>query len=155
MAGLPSSNYTPWGPYASEHMHYTQAIRLPNNRLVLSGQGGWSLPLISTSTHLPPAELLALPNLFPSSIDEEIDTAFANVDIALRDAGGKGWSQVYLVRTYSTDIPAQSEALVRNLKKWMPGHRAVWTQLGVKELGAKGMRVEVEVEAWDGEGVGS
>lgn len=31
---------------------------------------------------------------FPSDLREEIAQAFANVDIALKDAGGKGWSQV-------------------------------------------------------------
>lgn len=35
----------------------------------------------------------------------------------------------------------------------MPGHRAVWTEVGVKMLGVEEMRFEVEVEAWDGEGM--
>lgn len=55
--------------------------------------------------------------------------------------------------TYSTDIPAQHERIVENLRKWMPGHRAVWTEVGVKMLGVEEMRFEVEVEAWDGEGM--
>ena len=41
---------------------------------------------------------------------------------------------------------------MRNLRKWMPDHSAIWTELGVKELGADGMHFEVDVEAYDPEG---
>lgn len=39
--------------------------------------------------------------------------------------------------------------MVRNLKRWCgEGQRPVWTELGVTSLGAEGMRVEIEVEAY-------
>jgi enamine deaminase RidA (YjgF/YER057c/UK114 family) len=44
------------------------------------------------------------------------------------------------------------EHLVRNLKKWMPDHKPVWTAVGIKELGAEAMHIEIEVEAYDPEG---
>jgi enamine deaminase RidA (YjgF/YER057c/UK114 family) len=88
----------------------------------------------------------------PSNLSKEIDQAFANVEYNLKNAGGKGWSQVYKVVTYCTEIHQQQEDVVRNLKAWMPNHRAIWTTLGVKQLGADGMHFEIEVEAYDPEG---
>lgn len=84
---------------------------------------------------------------------EEIDQAFANCEHNLKHAGGQGFSQVYKVVTYSTDIQSQNEHIVRNLRKWMPGHAAIWTELGVKELGGgEQMHFEIDVEAFDPEG---
>ena len=88
----------------------------------------------------------------PEDINAEIDLAFANVEHNLKDAGGKGWSQVYKVVTYSTDVPSQQQRMVENAKKWMPDHAPVWTLLGVKQLGTDKMHFEVEVEAYDEEG---
>lgn len=88
----------------------------------------------------------------PEDINAEIDQAFANVDHNLKHAGGKGWSQVYRVVTYSTSIPEQSERIIYNLRKWMPDHCATWTELGVKELGLPTMHFEIDVEAYDEEG---
>jgi enamine deaminase RidA (YjgF/YER057c/UK114 family) len=51
-------------------------------------------------------------------------------------------------------MPVDEEAtgaMVKNLKEWCgPDHRPIWTELGVSSLGAEGMRVEIEVEAWVG-----
>lgn len=58
--------------------------------------------------------------------------------------------QVYKVVTYATDLQAAHERVVYNLKKWMPEQRPIWTELGVKELGLKEMRFEIDVEAYDG-----
>ena len=55
--------------------------------------------------------------------------------------------------TYSTDIGSAHEHIVRNLRKWMPGHKAIWTSLGVKALGGgEQMHFEIDVEAFDPEG---
>ena len=83
---------------------------------------------------------------------EEIDQAFENCDYNLKHAGGKGWSQVYRIVTYSTDIGAHHERVVENLRKWMPDHYAVWTELGVKQLGSDLMHFEIDVEAYDENG---
>lgn len=83
---------------------------------------------------------------------EEIDQAFSNVDYNLKNAGGKGWEQVYKVVTYSTDIRPQHHRIVENLRKWMPNHTAVWTEVGVAQLGLDDMHFEIEVEAFDEEG---
>ena len=83
---------------------------------------------------------------------EEIDQAFDNVDFNIKHAGGRGWSQVYRVVTYSTDMKSQHERIVENLRKWMPDHCSVWTEVGVKELGLETMHFEIEVEAYDEEG---
>lgn len=83
---------------------------------------------------------------------EEIDQAFENVDYNLKHAGGKGWSQVYRVVTYSIDIAPQHERIIENFRKWMPDHCPVWTELGVKQLGSDLMNIEIDVEAYDEEG---
>lgn len=83
----------------------------------------------------------------------QIDQAFANVDLNLKDAGGKGWSQVFRVNSYH--IPLNNEAMdamVRNFKKWMPDHQPLWTVVGVTRLGDDDMRVEIEVSAHDPDG---
>lgn len=93
---------------------------------------------------------------FPPDLNEEIDQAFRNVDICLRDAGGKGWSQVFRVTTYLLDIPSSHDRIVENYRKWMPQHCPIWTEIGVRQLGAPGMRIEIEVVAFEPHGaVGS
>lgn len=91
-------------------------------------------------------------NFIMDNLDDEIDQAFKNCDYNLKNAGGKGWSQVYKIVTYSTDIYSQHERIVHNLKKWMPEHTPIWTELGVNHLGLKEMNIEIDVEAYDEEG---
>lgn len=44
------------------------------------------------------------------------------------------------------------DAMVRNFAKWMPGHRPLWTCVGVAGLVEDDMWVEIEVSAHDAEG---
>jgi enamine deaminase RidA (YjgF/YER057c/UK114 family) len=84
----------------------------------------------------------------PREINAQIDQAFANVDMNLRNAGGEGWSQVYRVNSYHVPINDEAlEAMVRNFRKWVPGHEPIWTCVGVTRLGEDDMRVEIEVVA--------
>lgn len=86
-------------------------------------------------------------------INAQIDQAFANVEIALKDAGGKGWEQVFRVNSYHVPLNDEAlEAMGRNFKKWMPNHQPIWTCIGVTRLGLDDMRVEIEVIAHDEEG---
>jgi enamine deaminase RidA (YjgF/YER057c/UK114 family) len=88
--------------------------------------------------------------VIPEDINAQIDQAFENVELALKNAGGKGWSQVFRVNSYH--IPMDDEALsamVRNFKKWVPDHEPIWTCVGVVKLGEDAMRVEIEVSAHD------
>jgi hypothetical protein len=86
------------------------------------------------------------------NLKDEIDQAFENIEYNLKDAGGKGFSQVYKIVTYSTDMRAQHEHIVRNLKKWFPDHSPIWTELGVTQLGVDEMHFEIDVEAHDPQG---
>lgn len=91
--------------------------------------------------------------IFEKEINAQIDLAFANVERNLKDAGGKGWSQVFRVNSYH--VPINNEALaamVRNFEKYMPDHQPIWTCVGVTRLGEDDMRVEIEVVAHDPEG---
>jgi enamine deaminase RidA (YjgF/YER057c/UK114 family) len=85
--------------------------------------------------------------------EAQINQAFANVDLALKTAGGKGWSQVFRVTSYH--IPLNNEAMelmVAGFKKWCPEHQPIWTCVGVTKLALDDMRVEIEVRAYDPEG---
>lgn len=87
-------------------------------------------------------------------IDDQIDQAFANVDHILREAGGKGWEQVFRVNSYHIPLDDRAlAAMVRNFDKWMPNHKSLWTCVGVARLGGGDvMRVEIEVQAHDPQG---
>ncbi|KAM0418741.1 hypothetical protein ACHAPT_012339 [Fusarium lateritium] len=122
--------------WARDNLGYSQTVRV-GDRIEASGQGGWT-----------PTETGA-PN-FSDSVEEQIDEAFVKVDTALKFAGGKGWDQVFRVNSYHLSItPEVTARMGQNFKKWMPNHKPIWTQIGVKELGAPGMAVEIEVTAHD------
>ncbi|KAF1962122.1 endoribonuclease L-psp family protein [Byssothecium circinans] len=135
MANLQYFNYPGFGERSRKDVHYSQAVRI-DNRIEVSGQGGWS----------------PLTEAIPTTLSAEIDQAFSNVALALTTAGGQGWSQVYKVRLYAVINEELTwgdymEHLVRNLREWCPGHAPVLTGVGVAGLAVEGMRVEVEVEA--------
>jgi enamine deaminase RidA (YjgF/YER057c/UK114 family) len=89
----------------------------------------------------------------PRAVPEQIDQAFVNVDIALKDAGGAGWSQVYRINSFHVSLDEEAqEAMVRNFKKWMPDNHPTWTCVQISRLGGERMWVEIEVSAYDPEG---
>ncbi|GAB7365512.1 hypothetical protein MBLNU230_g6585t1 [Neophaeotheca triangularis] len=131
MSHLQYSRYEGYGEEAQRKYWYNQAVRV-GDRIEAAGQGGWDPK--TSQIH--------------ADIAEEISQAFANVDLTLKTAGGKGWDQVFRVNTYHTgDDERTVQLLVENLKKWMPGHQPIWTCIGVRALAVPDMRVEVEVVA--------
>ncbi|KAF2003569.1 YjgF-like protein [Amniculicola lignicola CBS 123094] len=119
------------GKVNQEQYGYSQAVRV-GDRIECAGQGGWDPETGKMSTE----------------INAQIEQAFANVDLNLKDAGGKGWEQVFRVNSYH--LPLNDEALAamkRGFDKWMPNHRPIWTTVGVQRLGIDDMRVEIEVVA--------
>ncbi|TKX22419.1 hypothetical protein C1H76_5201 [Elsinoe australis] len=138
MSGLPYYNYDGYGKHAVDTYHYSQAVRI-GNRIECSGQGGWDPKTGEIKDGL-------------RDINAQIEQAFANVDLAVRTAGGKGWSQVFRVNSYHVTLDDEvAGAMVRNLKKWAPGHEPIWTAVGVNKLAFEGMEVEIEVVALDEE----
>ncbi|KAF5490044.1 RutC family protein [Colletotrichum siamense] len=138
MSGLTYFSYSDYGKTLLKEMHYSQAVRVGDN-IEISGQGGWD-----PTTGKVHSDLL-----------DEIDQAFSNVDLTLKDAGGKGWSQVFRIRLYALDEAWTSEGMgrmVENMKKWAPDHAPILTGVGVAKLGQPGMRIEVEVSAYDPQG---
>ncbi|EEU46683.1 uncharacterized protein NECHADRAFT_77309 [Fusarium vanettenii 77-13-4] len=135
MSHLEYSAYEGAGEWARDTLGYMQTVRV-GDRIEASGQGGWTYGN-GTLT-------------FSESVLEQIDQAFVNVDTALKAAGGKGWDQVFRVNSYHLSItPEVTARMGQNFKKWMPNHKPIWTEIGVKELGAPGMAVEIEVSAHD------
>ncbi|RVX66000.1 hypothetical protein B0A52_09926 [Exophiala mesophila] len=116
---------------------YNQAVRV-GDRIECSGQGGWNPET----------------GEFYQDLDEQIDQAFKNVDINLRDAGGQGWSQVYKISSFHVPLDMEAAgAMIRNFAKWMPNHKPIWTAIGVAGLGGTTeMKVEIEVIAHDEQG---
>ncbi|KAL4901762.1 hypothetical protein BDW74DRAFT_69726 [Aspergillus multicolor] len=126
------------GQAALDTHAYNQVVRV-DNTLHISGQGGWD----QTTHQVPP------------SVPAQIDQAFANVEHVLRAAGGKGWSQVYKVRSYHISLDEEAQAaMVRNFRKWMPSHKPLWACVQVVRLRSDEMKVEIEVEAHDPRPVG-
>ncbi|KAH6972314.1 Endoribonuclease L-PSP/chorismate mutase-like protein [Ilyonectria sp. MPI-CAGE-AT-0026] len=136
MSHLKYYAYEGQGVEKLQKFSYSQAVRI-GDRIECAGQGGWH-PITGE---------------FEKEINAQIDLAFANVERNLKDAGGKGWSQVYSVKSYH--VPINNEALaamVRNFRAYMPDHQPIWTCIGVPRLGEDDMRVEIDVVAHDPEG---
>ncbi|KAF7171359.1 hypothetical protein CNMCM5623_003755 [Aspergillus felis] len=111
MSHLTYYNYEGVGKANQSKFKYSQAVRV-GDRIECAGQGGWDP---STGN-------------IPREINAQIDQAFANVDMNLRNAGGEGWSQVYRVNSYHVPINNEAlDAMVRNFHKWVPGHEPIWT----------------------------
>ncbi|KAK0388072.1 hypothetical protein NLU13_4316 [Sarocladium strictum] len=124
MASLKFYLYPGAGEFLRKVTGHSQAVRI-GDRIEASGQGGW--------------ELVNDDLVFPQDIKAEIAKAFENVDTALKAAGGKGWSQVFRVNSYHTnleDTELVTGAMKENFEKWMPDHAPLWTEIGVKRLGA-------------------
>ncbi|CAK7202148.1 hypothetical protein SEUCBS139899_004868 [Sporothrix eucalyptigena] len=135
MSTLEYSNYPGYGAFARAHYGYSQAVRV-GDRIEISGQGGWhpeSGPLV-----------------LKEGLEEQIDQTFQYIDLAMRTAGGKGLSQVFQVRSYHRGLsktPEVVEIMVKNLEKWFPEHRPLWTCIGVESLANPEMLVEIEAMA--------
>ncbi|KAK9323706.1 Endoribonuclease L-PSP/chorismate mutase-like protein [Lipomyces orientalis] len=133
MSHLTYYNYKGFGNRQREKFWYSQAVRI-GDRIECAGQGGWNPET----------------GVFYKEINAQIDQAFANVELALITAGGKGWEQVFRVNSYHVPINNEAlEAMVRNFKRYMPNHQPIWTCVGVTRLGEDDMRVEIEVVAHD------
>lgn len=131
MASLQYFNGEGAGQVFSDQCHYSQAVIL-GDTVKCSGQGGWNNE----------------GSLDGKDWKGQIDNAFDNVDRVLRAAGSVGWEDVYLVRSYMTDIGVQFEYFVQKMRDRIPGHRPTWTALGVSALALPDMSIEIEVEAY-------
>ncbi|KAK1622823.1 L-PSP endoribonuclease family protein [Colletotrichum phormii] len=133
MSHLQYYAYADHGVRQRRNFSYSQAVRI-GDRIECAGQGGWD----------------PVSGEFYKEINEQIDQAFKNVELNLKDAGGKGWSQVFRVNSYH--VPINDEALaamVRNFRRYMPDHQPISTCVGVPRLGEDDMRVEIKVVAYD------
>ncbi|KAK9482232.1 Endoribonuclease L-PSP/chorismate mutase-like protein [Lipomyces starkeyi] len=133
MSHLQYYNYEGFGKKQQEKFWYSQAVRI-GDRIECAGQCGWDPET----------------GVFYKEINAQIDLAFANVELALKTAGRKGWEQVFRVNSYHVPINNEAlEAMVRNFKRYMPNHQPIRTCVGVTRLGEDDMRVEIEVVAHD------
>jgi enamine deaminase RidA (YjgF/YER057c/UK114 family) len=127
----------PYGTKQAEQFSYSQVMEI-DGRIELSGQGGWH-----------PETLDYPPGI---SIETEIGRACDNVELML-GAVGLGWRHVAHVNSYHVPEPdglilGAVEEMVRQFRIRIPGHKPIWTALGVAVLGDPGMRVEIRVTAF-------
>ena len=123
-----------YGEMFRRERHYSQAVRV-GNRVEISGQGGWDDGLN-----------------FPESLADEIARAFENVERTLATAGAS-WRDVIALHSYhvisepDATFDTHNDAMIGQMRAWMPDHAPIWTETGVAELAAPGMRVEIRVTA--------
>ncbi|KAF5575538.1 hypothetical protein FPCIR_13114 [Fusarium pseudocircinatum] len=132
MSSLPFKNPPGAAEKHSELGHYSQSVELDNGVVKCSGQGGW---------HPETGALDA------NDSNKQVQLAMENVDIVLKNAGLRGWEDVYLLRSCHCDIRSSWEPTAEALKKRIPGHRPVWTAVAVPHLAFPSMLIELEVEA--------
>lgn len=130
MSSLQYYNYPGVGKVNNREYSYSQAVRI-GDIVKCSGQGGWDNS----------------GNMDENDLPGQILKAFQNVEKNLRDAGLRGWEDVYSVRSYHISLEKSFDLMVEQFKKAMPRHQPIWTCVGVRELGIPGMTVEIEVEA--------
>ena len=120
----------------SDQYHYSQAVRSPGSPAIvkISGQGGWD----------PETGVVD-----PTNIQAQVDQAFANVELVLKNAGLRGWEDVYLARAFLIREEGIVQAVGDALRKWCPNHRPVLTAVGTPWLALEEMRIEIEVEAME------
>lgn len=136
MSSLTYTNEAGAGQKHSDEGHYSQAVTLPATADIVkcAGQGGWD------NTGYCDADNIKL----------QIDNAFDNVDRVLQAVGLRGWEDVYSVRSFHVDTDESWPLMVEKLKKRVPGHRPIWTAIGVPTLAFPPMKIEIEVEAYKG-----
>ncbi|KAI4676475.1 uncharacterized protein J4E88_007393 [Alternaria novae-zelandiae] len=130
MSHLQYFDYPGFGERSKRDLNYSQAVRI-DNRIEVSGQGGWD----RTTEE------------YPDDLSKEVDQAFDNVEHAIRQAGGEGWDQVYKTRIYVT-VPIDEivEPIIRNMKERCKKHGPLMTVVQVVAL-YKTMKIEIEAEA--------
>lgn len=155
MSHLTYYSYEGTGEYMTETFGYAQSVCI-NGVIEISGQGGWYRP--SSLSRIPsfPVANSSLqmltnrtkPHTYPKDLDEHIHQAFRNVEAALKDAGGKGWEEVYSVTTYHSPMSEDSIKICGKLfGEYMPNHLPLWTAIGVAALAEKEMQIEIVVKA--------
>ncbi|KAK8115518.1 hypothetical protein PG984_012020 [Apiospora sp. TS-2023a] len=131
MAHLQYFTYPGFGVVLGNESYYSQAVRI-GDRIECSGQGGWNPSSGDICTDLA----------------VEVDQAFANVELALQTAGGKGWSQVYKINMFYLELSDEMvEVWKKTAEKWCPDHKPLLTATGAASLAIPGMHIEIEVAA--------
>ncbi len=131
MSKLEFAIYPGLGETNRKEYHYSQAVKI-GPIIKCAGQGGWD-----TEGKVKEGDL-----------GNQLEWAYKNVELAIKAAGGSGWDDVAVIRSYHIDLDAQLDAFAEAWKSWMPNHQPLWTCVGVTRLGKPEMLFEIEVEAY-------
>ncbi|KAH6692223.1 endoribonuclease L-PSP [Plectosphaerella plurivora] len=150
MSHLKYFAYADHGVRLRELLHYSQAVRV-GDCIECSGQctsfPKVDEPRLTTSGGWDPKT-----GDVPKDLSQELENIFTNIDLNLRDAGGKGWDQVFKVRLYTTVLDEENVGkFIALLRQWTPNHTPILTAVVVAGLSAPTLHFEVEVEAHDPE----
>ncbi|KAH0848077.1 putative L-PSP endoribonuclease family protein [Fonsecaea pedrosoi] len=154
MGNFTLSSYAGVGQANLKNLSVSQTARI-GNRLEISGQGTLQMVIArwcqaANRSFTVTGGWDSRTGVVIEELGAQIDKAFENVDLALKDAGGAGWSQVYRVRSYHLPLGKDAmDHMVQNFRYWMPNHQPLWTCVGISQLGEEGMQVEIEVAALD------
>jgi enamine deaminase RidA (YjgF/YER057c/UK114 family) len=112
-----------------------------------------------------PAGMARDSNTVPSTLEEEVAHAFANVNEVILYALEKskhpagnpsktGWDFVTHIRSYHVNLAETRDTIiglmVQHVKKWCPNHKPTWTMLGVPAMPFENQHVEIEVDVYLG-----
>lgn len=125
------TDYAGPGEFNRQTFSYSQAVRI-GNVIKCSGQGGWD----------------DQGALAKDDIKKQVQFAFDNLEKCIKEAGGKGWSDVYAVRSWHTNLDESFPIIVEQFKQTMPTHAPIWTCVGVSSLAIPGMEIEIDCEAY-------
>ena len=129
-----------YGEITRARNHYSQALRI-DDRIEISGQGGWDADFTLSST----------------SLEDEIVKACDNVEKTLAEAGGT-WRDIVNIRSYHVPTADDSigdehmSVMVSQFRKRFGENLPLWTALGVKALALPDQHVEIEAVAIIGSG---
>ncbi|KAH7013093.1 putative L-PSP endoribonuclease family protein [Ilyonectria destructans] len=138
MSNLQYFDYDGFGKFARENFGYSQAVRV-GDRIEICISGGW--------------DPNSAPPVLPTDLKAQIDQAFCNIDHTLKNAGGRGISQVFRINSYHPNLSQETLGFMKeNLEKWFPDHRPIWTAVGVEKLALPEMLIEIEAVAYAPQG---
>jgi enamine deaminase RidA (YjgF/YER057c/UK114 family) len=79
-------------------------------------------------------------------LEKQIEVAFKNIGIVLHEAGAD-FSNIVDMTTFHVGLQRQMETFMKVKEKFLGDAAPCWTAVGVQELGAPGLLVEIKAVA--------
>lgn len=124
MSHLTYYNYDGVGKRNRAQYKYSQPVRI-GDRIECSGQGQYNPACTVYALWLMTEQVDGIPPLayIHREINAQIDQAFVDVELNLKDAGGMGWEQVFRVNFYHVRWIMRRWKLWFEILRYMPNHQ--------------------------------